>query len=126
MVNLNKVASTATALIVQLGWTDLSDSGCKQIQHQFSAGTNSQAWRAEAVKEAYVKLWDAYDRFAYPNDTLLPRDQTGMNDLFGWGASIVDGLDTAIVMNLTGIVSEQLKHIATVDFTYGLRLFAYL
>jgi hypothetical protein len=31
-----------------------------------------------------------------------------LNDLYGWGATIVDGLDTAIVMNLTAIVTKQL------------------
>jgi mannosyl-oligosaccharide alpha-1,2-mannosidase len=39
------------------------------------------------------------------------------NDLFGWGATIVDGIDTAIIMNLTDIVTRQLEFIAQVDFT---------
>jgi mannosyl-oligosaccharide alpha-1,2-mannosidase len=46
-------------------------------------------------------------------------DNTCQDDLFGWGATIVDGIDTAIVMNLTSIVTKQLAHIAQTDFTYG-------
>jgi mannosyl-oligosaccharide alpha-1,2-mannosidase len=44
---------------------------------------------------------------------------THTNDLFGWCTSVVDGIDTAIVMGLTDIVEQQLKHIASVDFTYA-------
>lgn len=51
-------------------------------------------------------------------DDLLPLNKSGINDWFGWGVTIVDGIDTAIVMNLTDIVAEQLAFIETIDFTY--------
>lgn len=35
----------------------------------------------------------------------------------GWGATAVDALSTAIIMNLADPVNDILKHIRTVDFT---------
>jgi mannosyl-oligosaccharide alpha-1,2-mannosidase len=91
--------------------------GCRKVQHDFPAGTNKNDSRAEAVKQAYVREWNQYYKYAFPQDDLLPLTHNGTNDLFGWGASVVDGIDTAIVMGLTDIVEKQLKHIASIDFT---------
>lgn len=90
---------------------------CRKVQHDFPAGTNKNDSRAEAVKQAYVREWNQYYKYAFPQDDLLPLTHNGTNDLFGWGASVVDGIDTAIVMGLTDIVEKQLKHIASIDFT---------
>lgn len=35
----------------------------------------------------------------------------------GWGVTVVDALDTAIVMNSLKIVQPMLDHIAKIDFT---------
>ncbi|KAJ5832658.1 mannosyl-oligosaccharide alpha-1-2-mannosidase 1B [Penicillium riverlandense] len=94
-----------------------SRHACNKIQYDFPAGTNRNDPRAEAVKQAYAREWNEYYKYAYPKDDLLPITHNGTADLFGWGASAVDGIDTAIVMGLTDIVEEQLKHIASVDFT---------
>jgi mannosyl-oligosaccharide alpha-1,2-mannosidase len=90
---------------------------CNRIQYDFPSGTNKNDPRAEAVKKAYVREWNEYMKYAFPNDDLMPLSHNYTNDLFGWGASVVDGIDTAIVMGLTDIVEQQLKHIASVDFT---------
>lgn len=92
-------------------------STCNKVQYDFPAGTNRNNPRANAVKEAYAREWRQYYKYAFPEDDLLPITHNGTNDLFGWGASVVDGIDTAIVMGLTDIVEKQLKHIASVDFT---------
>ena len=47
----------------------------------------------------------------YPSPIIIP-----MISLDG-GATVVDGIDTAIIMGLTDIVEQQLKHIASVNFT---------
>ncbi|KAJ5908209.1 mannosyl-oligosaccharide alpha-1-2-mannosidase 1B [Penicillium taxi] len=99
----------------------VSSQICNKIQYDFPAGTNKNDPRAEAVKKAYVREWKQYAEYAFPNDDLLPVTHNSTNDLFGWGATIVDGIDTAIVMGLTDIVEQQLKQIAAVDFTYAPR-----
>lgn len=90
---------------------------CKAIQYAFPAGTGGNATRAAAVKEAYQYAWDAYAEYAFGADDLQPLSRTGTDDWYGWGVTIVDGLDTAIVMNLTDVVARQLAFIADIDFT---------
>ncbi|KAJ5574023.1 mannosyl-oligosaccharide alpha-1-2-mannosidase 1B [Penicillium hispanicum] len=90
---------------------------CGKVQYDFPSGTGKNDSRVEAVKQAYRREWQQYSKYAFPNDDLLPVTHNYTNDLFGWGATVVDGIDTAIVMGLTDIVEQQLKHIASVDFT---------
>ncbi|KAJ5679670.1 mannosyl-oligosaccharide alpha-1-2-mannosidase 1B [Penicillium macrosclerotiorum] len=94
-----------------------SDQTCNKVQYDFPKGTGKNDHRAESVKQAYAREWNQYAKYAFPDDDLLPITHEGTNDLFGWGATVVDGIDTAIIMGLTDIVEKQLKHIASVDFT---------
>jgi mannosyl-oligosaccharide alpha-1,2-mannosidase len=93
---------------------------CKKIQYDFPAGSGSNTERAEAVKEAYLYAWDAYTKYAINNangtDELLPLTLSGINDWFGWGVTVVDAIDTAVVMGLTDVVEQQLAYIQKIDF----------
>lgn len=108
------VASTST-IPFPTGNTTLPP--CQPIQFNFPRGKGGNAERAAAVKEAYLYAWDAYTEFATGFDELQPLSKTGTNDWYGWGVTIVDGIDTAIIMNLTDVVSVMLAHIQKVDFT---------
>lgn len=94
-----------------------SASACTPIQYAFPEGNNANTSRADAVRDLYRASWSQYAQYCFGKDTLLPLNNSCDNDLFGWGASIVDGIDTAIIMNLTDIVDQQLKWISQVDFT---------
>lgn len=102
----SSAAPTATATL----------PACKKIQYDFLAGTGGNATRADAVKEAYQYAWNAYSEYAFGKDELLPLTKSYTNNWYGWGVTIVDGIDTAIVMNLTEIVATQLAYISTIDF----------
>ena len=95
----------------------LAARACVTVQYPFPAGTNSNSSKASAVVEEYRYVWGQYEKYAFGNDSLLPLNNSAENDLFGWGASIVDGIDTAVIMGLTDIVEKQLAWIASVDFT---------
>ena len=112
-------ALLALAVITHASAATAQQSGqtCNQVQFNFPAGTNVNSSRAQAVKMAYVREWNQYSQYAFPNDDLLPITHSYTNDLFGWGATVVDAIDTAVVMGLTDIVEQQLKHIAAMDFT---------
>jgi hypothetical protein len=92
---------------------------CRKVQYDFPSGTNSDTSRADAVRDLYQRSWNQYATYCFGHDQLLTLTNTCADDLFGWGATIVDGIDTAIVMNLTDIVAQQLAFIAQVDFRYG-------
>lgn len=94
----------------------LTARACVTIQHPFPSGQGGIPSRAAAVKQEYQNVWGEYAKFAFGEDDLLPLTQSGEDDIFGWGATIVDGIDTAVVMGLTDIVKQQLAWIASVDF----------
>ncbi|KAK6518321.1 maturation of Asn-linked oligosaccharides protein [Arthrobotrys conoides] len=74
-------------------------------------------FRADAIKEAYQHSWDGYMEFGFPKDELLPMSKRGGNSMSGWGASVIDGIGTAVLMELPEVVEEQLKFIAEIDYT---------
>ena len=100
------------------GWPYPGPGGCKQIQYNFPPGTNAGDHRAEAIKQAYLQAWNEYDQNCFGYDDIDPLPKTTcLYDFYGWGLTIVDGLDTAIIMGLTEVVDKMLAHIATVDFS---------
>nr|XP_036587807.1 mannosyl-oligosaccharide alpha-mannosidase precursor [Colletotrichum truncatum]KAF6798948.1 mannosyl-oligosaccharide alpha-mannosidase precursor [Colletotrichum truncatum] len=72
--------------------------------------------RANAVKEAFQRSWDGYRKFAFPNDTLKPVSNTFENDRNGWGASAVDALSTAIIMENKDVVGQILDFVPNINF----------
>ncbi|KAG0461466.1 hypothetical protein HPP92_021763 [Vanilla planifolia] len=63
--------------------------------------------RQKKVKEAFVHAWTGYRRYAMGYDELMPLGKRGIDGLGGLGATIVDSLDTAMIMGLDEIVYEQ-------------------
>ncbi|RKF62525.1 Mannosyl-oligosaccharide alpha-1,2-mannosidase [Erysiphe neolycopersici] len=72
--------------------------------------------RADAVKEAFRFAWNGYHKFAFPNDELLPVSNGFGNSRNSWGASAVDALSTAIVLEMPDIVNQILEFIPTINF----------
>ena len=61
--------------------------------------------------------WDGYYKYAYPHDDLLPRTNSFSDSRNGWGLTMIDSLDTAIIMEQQDIVDIILEWTAKVDFT---------
>lgn len=76
-----------------------------------------QSVRAEAVVEMFRHAWTGYYEHAFPHDSLRPLYGNYSDDRNGWGATAVDGLDTAIIMEQTDIVNTILEFIPRIDFT---------
>ncbi|KAK6501254.1 maturation of Asn-linked oligosaccharides protein [Arthrobotrys musiformis] len=74
-------------------------------------------YRAEAIREAYMHSWNGYMKYAFPKDELLPMSKRGGNSMSGWGASVIDGIGTAVLMELPEVVEQQLRFIADIDYT---------
>ncbi|PGH06195.1 hypothetical protein AJ79_06583 [Helicocarpus griseus UAMH5409] len=77
-----------------------------------------QSDRAQAVKDAFDHAWSGYMRYAFPNDELRSVSNIPSNSRRnGWGASAVDALSTAILMDKPDVVKTILEHIATIDYS---------
>lgn len=62
--------------------------------------------RQQNVKDAFIHAWSGYKKYAMGSDELMPLSHHGVDGLGGLGATIVDALDTAIIMGLDDIVAE--------------------
>ncbi|KAF2125818.1 glycoside hydrolase family 47 protein [Dothidotthia symphoricarpi CBS 119687] len=80
-------------------------------------GSSTAADRAQAVVDAFRVSWEGYYTHAFPNDELKPVTNGSSNSRNGWGASAVDALSTAILMQEEETVHQILAHIPTIDWT---------
>ncbi|KAD7117845.1 hypothetical protein R6Q59_005132 [Mikania micrantha] len=62
--------------------------------------------RQESVKKAFIHAWSGYKNYAMGNDELMPLSKRGVDGLGGLGATVVDALDTAMIMKLDDVVFE--------------------
>ncbi|OJD18234.1 hypothetical protein AJ78_01734 [Emergomyces pasteurianus Ep9510] len=79
--------------------------------------SHKNAKRAQAVKDAFEFAWSGYMEYAFPQDELRPVSNTPSNSRNGWGASAVDALSTAIIMDSPEIVKTILEHVSKLDYS---------
>ncbi|KAK8014440.1 mannosyl-oligosaccharide 1-2-alpha-mannosidase IC [Apiospora arundinis] len=72
--------------------------------------------KAAAVKSAFDRAWSGYYKYAFPNDSLKPIAKSFQNDRNGWGASAIDALSTAIVMEDAVVIGQIVDYIPTINF----------
>lgn len=65
-------------------------------------------WKArqQRVKEAFIHAWSGYQTYAMGYDELMPVSKRGIDGLGGLGATVVDALDTAMIMGVDEVVHE--------------------
>ncbi|XP_059665383.1 mannosyl-oligosaccharide 1,2-alpha-mannosidase MNS3 [Cornus florida] len=69
--------------------------------------------RQQSVKKAFIHAWSGYKNYAMGYDELMPLSQRGVDGLGGLGATVVDALDTAMIMGLDDVVSDAGSWIET-------------
>jgi endoplasmic reticulum Man9GlcNAc2 1,2-alpha-mannosidase len=69
------------------------------------------ASRQKKVKEAFEHAWSGYRNYAMGYDELMPLSHRGIDGLGGLGATVIDSLDTSIIMGADDVVSEASKWI---------------
>ncbi|KAL6704204.1 hypothetical protein ACN47E_008461 [Coniothyrium glycines] len=92
-----------------------------RIQHKFGVETEhnkaERLQRQASVKEAFLHTWKGYKKFAWLQDEVTPVTG-GFKNTFGQrGASLVDALDTLIIMGLDQELELAVKAVKNTDFT---------
>ncbi|KAM0793373.1 hypothetical protein ACM66B_000828 [Microbotryomycetes sp. NB124-2] len=77
-----------------------------------------QEQRRDWVKRAFLHAWEGYKQHAWGHDEIKPVSSGHANGYNGWGANIVDNLDTLLIMNLTHEYNVARKHVVDLDFTF--------
>ncbi|KAG8385293.1 hypothetical protein BUALT_Bualt03G0026900 [Buddleja alternifolia] len=62
--------------------------------------------RQQKVKEAFIHAWSGYKNYAMGYDELMPLSHRGIDGLGGLGATVVDALDTALIMGVDEVVHD--------------------
>ena len=94
----------------------------RSVQHDFSRDGRDtelearQAERRNAVKNTFKKCWDSYREHAWGDDELRPVALAGANPYSGWGATLVDPLDTLWIMGLFDEFEQAATAAAAIDW----------
>ncbi|KAK9766988.1 hypothetical protein K7432_003505 [Basidiobolus ranarum] len=73
--------------------------------------------RQNQIQEAFLHAWNGYKLHAFGHDELTPVTNSSTDKFNGWGATIVDALDTLWIMGLTEEFDLAKEHVATLDFS---------
>ncbi|KAI0729772.1 glycoside hydrolase [Fomitopsis betulina] len=72
---------------------------------------------AQKTVQLFETSWAAYKKYAWGHDDLSPVSESYSDSYGGWGATIVDALDTIWLMGLDDIWEEALNFSSTVDYS---------
>lgn len=98
-----------------------SPSPIPQIQYNFP----SESWftrmlrkrKQSAVKKAFEHAWDGYKDNAWMRDELSPLSGGYRTSFAGWAATLVDSLDSLVIMGLMDEFEEALHALEHIDFS---------
>ncbi|KAF8219645.1 glycoside hydrolase family 47 protein [Tricholoma matsutake] len=69
------------------------------------------------VKKLFVTSYQSYHDHAFKHDDLLPLTNSSSDGRNGWGATIVDGMDTMFIMGLDDYFNEAITFASAIDFS---------
>lgn len=92
-----------------------------KVQADFPAETDRQKvqdrkQREHAVKDAFIRCWTTYKSRAWLADEVTPLSGTTRNWFGGWGATLVDSLDTLWIMGLHEEFEEAVSAAVQINF----------
>lgn len=100
-----------------------SSKSIPRIQFDFSQQTETieeeriREERKAKVKESFLHAWNGYRKYAWGKDEVAPVSGAWRDSFGGWGATLVDTLDTLWIMDLKQEFDEAVKQALTIDFT---------
>jgi mannosyl-oligosaccharide alpha-1,2-mannosidase len=96
-----------------------------KIQYNFSPESETlkkiRQRRQAAVKESFANSWKGYKETAWGHDELRPVTGGYRDPFSGWGATLVDSLDTLWIMGMKEEFEDTVKQVRKIDFTTSFR-----
>lgn len=91
------------------------------IQHKFGAETEEAKTKREGrlaqIKAEMKRAWDTYSLYAFGHDELVPVSLGYADPFGGWGATLVDSLDTLWIMGMKDEFDTAYAGLERIDFT---------
>ncbi|KAI8356620.1 glycoside hydrolase [Choanephora cucurbitarum] len=69
------------------------------------------------IKDAFLFSWQGYRNYSWGFDENRPASNSPRNTRNGWGATIVDALDTLYIMGLDQELKEAQDYVASIDWS---------
>ncbi|KAJ2003673.1 hypothetical protein H4R26_002938 [Coemansia thaxteri] len=92
----------------------------RKVQFDFSTETaeerHTRLSRAESIRNGFLYAWNGYKKYAYGADEIDVLKKAPKTTRNGWGATIVDALDTLWIMGLEEEFKEARDFVANIDF----------
>ncbi|KIX06022.1 uncharacterized protein Z518_03996 [Rhinocladiella mackenziei CBS 650.93] len=94
-----------------------------RIQYEFESHSESadvkttRETRRAAVKEAFGHAWNGYKQHAWGRDEVAPISGAYRSSFGGWGATLVDTMDTLWMMDLKDDFNLCVEAVKRIDFT---------
>ncbi|KIW15963.1 hypothetical protein PV08_06013 [Exophiala spinifera] len=94
-----------------------------KIQFGFHSRTESsdekktRETRLGVVKDAFTHAWQGYKKHAWGADEVGPLSGTARMSFGGWGATLVDTMDTLWIMGLKNDFEQCVEAVNNIDFT---------
>lgn len=73
--------------------------------------------KLETIKDVFKRSWSGYKEFAWLHDEVMPVTGSKKDPFAGWGATLVDALDTLWIMGLKEEFEEAVQAVEKIDFT---------
>ena len=92
-----------------------------KIQYDFEAESwwsrQQRVKRQETVKKAFKHAWKGYKHHAWLRDELSPLSGDHRTTFAGWAATLVDSLDSLIILGMMDEFEEALAALELIDFS---------
>jgi mannosyl-oligosaccharide alpha-1,2-mannosidase len=94
-----------------------------RIQHTFEHEEESaeikrrREARRDVIKEAFLHAWNGYKAHAWSKDEVAPISGEWRTSFGGWGATLVDAMDTLWIMGLKEDFEQCVEEVKNIDFT---------
>ncbi|KAJ5206145.1 hypothetical protein N7491_003236 [Penicillium cf. griseofulvum] len=87
-----------------------------KFKDESSSDKQERLQRLSAIKAEFTHAWKGYKGVAMGHDEVKPLSKESEDPFNGWGATLIDSLDTLWIMQLEDEFSEALDAIKKIDF----------
>ncbi|MBW0489631.1 hypothetical protein O181_029346 [Austropuccinia psidii MF-1] len=116
-------------LNTSFSWTGRGSIHAGQLPNVQWSGFNQKDWELESdrmvrlerrgwVRRAFQHVWEGYKANAWGHDELKPISGSFGDPFSGWGATLIDCLDTLLIMNLMSEYNYARTHVKAVDWAH--------
>ncbi|KAK1217329.1 hypothetical protein PQX77_020010 [Marasmius sp. AFHP31] len=98
-------------------FTSLATTLAGPVQNSDLVLPPTYAGQREVVKDIFRRSYDAYRKYAFGHDDLMPLSGKPNDDRNGWGATIVDAMSTMHIMGFDDFFKEAVEFVGHIDFS---------